>query len=248
MIIQTISNLLSRDTVNGIRRRMLFGKAHIFDKIIGYEGIKHTFLRSLNSKEPVHILLVGSPGQAKTMFLKCILEAYGSTKAFFTVGGNASKSGIIDVLFEIRPKYLLVDEIEHLKPEYQTALLSLMETGIVTQTMHKRLRQTYLKSWVFATSNGTKKLSEPLLSRFRVMYMDEYDFPQFYEISTKKLLHEGLSQYTADEITKLVWEQLPNPNIRNCVQIGLLVKNEKNVEMAIADEIHDFMQYGGYEH
>ncbi len=122
-----------------------------------------------------------------------------------------------------------------------------METGILTQTMHKKLGQTQLKTWVFATSNGTKKLSEPLLSRFRVMYLDEYDFSQFYEISVKQLLAEGISEYAADEITKSVWEELPNPNIRNCVQIGRLVKNEPNIEMAIADEIQNFKEYGGQE-
>lgn len=198
MIRRIFANLLAGESEFRIP---LIGKKRLFDKIVGYEGIKRTFLRSLNSEEPVHILLVGPAGQAKTLFLKCILEAYGSTKAFFTVGGNASKSGMIDVLFEMLPKYLLVDEIEHLKPEYQTALLSLMETGILTQTMHKKVRQTKLKTWVFATSNGTKRLSEPLLSRFRVMYVTKYDFAQFYEISTKKLLDDGLSQYTADEIT-----------------------------------------------
>jgi MoxR-like ATPase len=211
------------------------------------QNFKRTFLRSLYSQDPVNILLVGPPGQAKTPFLKCVLEAYGSTKAYFTVGGNASKSGMIDVLFDMGPKYLLYDEIEHLKPEYQIMLLSLMETGIVTQAMHKKLRQTKLKTWVFATSNGTKKLSEPLLSRFRVMYLDEYDFSQFYEISIKKLISEGLSEYAADEITKSVWEQLPNPNIRNCVQIGRLVKNEKNIQMAIAEEIQNFKEYGKQE-
>ncbi|MGB6530044.1 MAG: ATP-binding protein [Candidatus Nitrosopolaris sp.] len=160
--------------------------ARMFDKIIGYDGIKRTFARSLDSKEPVHILLVGPPGQAKTMFLKCILETFGEKKTFFTVGGNASKSGLIDVLFDMQPKYLLVDEIEHLKPEYQTTLLSLLETGILTQTMHSKVRQIQLKTWVFATCNGTKKLSEPLLSRFRVMYFSEYEFSQFYGIAVKK--------------------------------------------------------------
>jgi MoxR-like ATPase len=118
----------------------------MFDRIVGYEGIKRTFTRSLTSKEPVHILLVGPPGQAKTLFLKCILETYGEKKTFFTVGGNASKSGIIDVLFDMQPKYLLVDEIEYLKPEYQTMLLSLMETGILTQTMHSKVRHIHLKN------------------------------------------------------------------------------------------------------
>jgi MoxR-like ATPase len=205
MILQTLSNLLAANPVASLRRTVR--KVQMFDKIVGYEGIKRTFLKSLNSKEPVHILLVGAPGQAKTLFLKCILKAYGSTKAYFTVGGNASKSGMIDVLFELRPKYLLIDEIEHLKPDYQTMLLSLMETGILTQTTHNKIRQTYLKTWVFATSNGTKRLSEPLLSRFRVMYVNKYDFAQLYEISTKKLLDEGLSEYAADEITKSIWEQ-----------------------------------------
>jgi hypothetical protein len=76
------------------------------------------------------------------------------------------------------------------------------------------------------------------------MYVNKYDFAQFYEISTKKLIVEGLSEYAADEITKSVWEQLPNPNIRNCVQIGRLVKNEQNIEMAIAEEIQNFKEYG----
>ncbi len=201
----------------------------IFDNIVGYDGIKRTFVRSLTSKHPVHILLVAPAGQAKTLFLKCILETLGEKKAFFAVGGNASKSGLIDVLFNMQPKYLLIDEIEHLKPEYQTTLLSLMETGILTQTTHSKVRNIHLKTWVFATSNGTKKLSEPLLSRFRVMYLNGYEFSQFYEIAVKKLLADGLDKEAADEIAKSVWEQLPNPNIRNCMQIGRLVTNEPDI-------------------
>jgi hypothetical protein len=83
-----------------------------------------------------------------------------------------------------------------------------------------------------------------LLSRFRVMYLNEYDFSQYYEIAVKKLLTEGLDKKAADEIAISVWEQLPNPNIRNCVQIGRLVKNELDIEMAIADEIQNFKEYG----
>jgi hypothetical protein len=53
-----------------------------------------------------------------------------------------------------------------------------------------------------------------------------------------------LDKKAADEITISVWEQLPNPNIRNCVQIGRLVKNEPDIEMAIEDEIQNFKEYG----
>ena len=243
MINQILLDLLASITLTASRSRPI-ERVQIFKKIFGYEGIKRTFVRSLTSKEPVHLLLVGPPGQAKTMFLKCILEKFGEKKAFFTVGGNVSKSGMIDVLFDMQPKYLLIDEIEHLKPEYQTTLLSLMETGILTQTVHSKVRQIQLKTWVFATSNGTKKLSEPLLSRFRVMYLNEYEFSQFYEIAVKRLLADGLDKKAADEIAISVWEQLPNPNIRNCVQIGRLVKNEPDIEMAIVDEVQNFKEYG----
>ena len=243
MMIKILSDLLDKKLVSSLRGGAS-RRSHVFDKIVGYNGIKRTFLRSLSSKEPVHILLIGRPGQAKTLFLKCILETFGGKKAFFTVGGNTSKSGLIDVLFDIQPKYLLVDEIEHLKPEYQTTLLSLMETGILTQTMHSKVRHIQLKTWVFATSNGTKKLSEPLLSRFRVMYLNEYEFSQFYEIALKKLLADGLDKKAAHEIAISVWEKLPNPNIRNCLQIGRLVRNEPNIEMVIAEETQNFKEYG----
>jgi Holliday junction DNA helicase RuvB len=243
MIIRILSDLLDRKLVTVLTGEAC-RKSRAFDKIVGYDGIKRTFLRSVNSEEPVHILLVGPPGQAKTLFLKCMLETLGEEEAFFTVGGNASKSGLMDILFDMRPNYLLIDEIEHLKSEYQTMLLSLMETRILTQTMHKKLRQTHLGTRVFATSNSIGKLSDPLLSRFRVLYLSKYDFSQFHDISVKKLLAEGLDKKIADEITISVWGQLPNPNIRNCVQIGRLVKNEPDIEMAIVDEIQNFKEYG----
>ena len=77
-----------------------------------------------------------------------------------------------------------------------------------------------------------------------VMHLNEYSFSQFYEIAIKKLLYEGLGKEAAEQIAISVWEQLPNPNIRNCVQIGRLVKNEPDIEMAIGDEIENFKEYG----
>ena len=95
----TIHQILSTLFAGNVER-LSTKKARIFDSVLGYDRIKRIFSRSLISKEPVHILIVGPPGHAKTLFLKCILETFGEKKAFFTVGGNASKSGLIDVLFE----------------------------------------------------------------------------------------------------------------------------------------------------
>ncbi len=76
MKIKILSDLLDKKLVSSLRGGT--GRSsHVFDKIVGYDGIKRTFLRSLSSKEPVHIMLIGRPGQAKTLFLKYILETFG---------------------------------------------------------------------------------------------------------------------------------------------------------------------------
>jgi hypothetical protein len=63
----------------------------------------------------------------------------------YIVAGNASKSGMIDVLFAAKipcSQNTCLWMIEHLKPEYQTTL---MENGILTQTMHSKVRHMHLK-------------------------------------------------------------------------------------------------------
>lgn len=45
----------------------------LFDSIVGYDDVKRLFSLSLSSDKPVHILLVGPPASAKTLFmLECI--------------------------------------------------------------------------------------------------------------------------------------------------------------------------------
>ena len=52
---------------------------------------------------------------------------------------------MMDYLFEARPRYLVVDEIEHMPMRDQTALLSLMETGIIAETKFQKIRKTHSK-------------------------------------------------------------------------------------------------------
>ena len=73
--------------------------------------MKKLFNLSLESEKPVHILLVGPPASAKTLFM---LECMKLERSYFTLGSHSTKSGMIDYLFKNRPKYLIVDEIEHM--------------------------------------------------------------------------------------------------------------------------------------
>jgi len=152
-----------------------------FEEIVGHDDIKRIFVNAILSKRPVHILLVGSPGSAKTMFLTEIMRHHKAS--YFVVGSNTTKAGLLNQLFERRPKFLLIDELEKMSVTDQTSLLHLMETGIISETKIKKTRQMQLTSWVFATANSYEKIIQPLLSRFAIFEIPEYTLEEFIEIA-----------------------------------------------------------------
>jgi len=70
------------------------------------------------------------------------------------VGSNSTKAGLVNQLFERKPKYLLLDEIDKMNRSDQSSLLNLMETGIISETKFNKTRHIELNSWVFATANS----------------------------------------------------------------------------------------------
>ena len=97
-----------------------------FKEIIGHYETKEILNKAIVSKNPVHILLVGRPGSAKTLFLLEINRLFKSS--IFVVGSNTTKAGLTNHLFDSRPKYVLVDELEKMSYSDQNSLLHLMET------------------------------------------------------------------------------------------------------------------------
>ena len=65
-----------------------------------------------------------------------------------------------------------------------------METGIVTETKHKKTRTANMKTWIFATSNNTQKIMVPLQSRFFVVKLEPYTYEQFYQIILQLLTQQ----------------------------------------------------------
>jgi len=65
---------------------------------------------ALASDFATHILLVGPPESAKTMFLISLMRHLKNS--YFTDGANSTKAGMVDYLFENGPRYFLVDEID----------------------------------------------------------------------------------------------------------------------------------------
>jgi len=50
----------------------------IFEYVVGYDDIKKVFRMALKSDEPIHVLLVGPPASAKTMFLEALMHKLGN--------------------------------------------------------------------------------------------------------------------------------------------------------------------------
>jgi holliday junction DNA helicase RuvB len=171
-----------------------------FKEIVGHEDIKLIFNKAISSKMPVHVLLVGSPGCAKTLFLTEILRSV--RESCFTIGSNTTKAGLVNQLFEKRPKFLLVDELEKMTKADQSSLLHVMETGIISETKMRKTRQAELTTRVFATANSCEKIIEPLLSRFVVLQVPQYTFQEFNEIAHNKLAKEKVAFHLTELIVQ----------------------------------------------
>jgi Holliday junction DNA helicase RuvB len=198
---------------------------NLFVDVYGCDDIKKLFRLSLESNHICSILLTGPPASAKTLFLQSLMKLRDSC---FMDCSNATKSGIVDYVFEHKPKYLL-DELDKLSRKDQTFLLNLIETGIVSETKYNKTRKMELKTSVFATSNNIEKIIIPLQSRFFIVNMHAYTYEQFYEITLQLLTS---NQYNVDEeIAKAIAEAVWNTsrNIRESIRIARISKSVEDV-------------------
>ena len=115
------------DSVFGIQEESdILPEEKFFFDIVGYSDIKKLFMKSIVSKEPVHILLTGPPASSKTVFLLEMAEELNDAYYLDSVG--ASGPGMFRQIFETYNKYLLFVEIEKMKNNDQASLLNVMET------------------------------------------------------------------------------------------------------------------------
>jgi replication-associated recombination protein RarA len=194
----------------------------LFDPVIGFEDLKEIFQLSLHADKPVHILLVGPPASAKSLFMSCRTKL---ERSYYAVGSSSTKSGIFDYLFEYRPRYFIIDEIEKMSKRDQASLLNLLESGMVSELKHRRQRMAQLKTWVFASTNNADKLLAPLLTRFTVIHLKPYTKEEYLKIAVNVLNRsEGIEKDVAKFIAESVFDKLSS-NLRECIRIARLADN-----------------------
>src|SRR5262249_22992825 len=100
---------------------------------------------------------------------------------------------------EKRPKIILIDEIDKMSSrQFQNQLLNFMESGRVdVEQQRKRYHFEIKGAKVFAMTNDISRLSKPLQSRFRKLFLPKYSEQQFVEVAIKVLpkIGENLAQY-----------------------------------------------------
>jgi len=202
----------------------------LFKLVTGHEDKKNILLRSLQAEKPLNNLLFGSVASAKTLFLEDLSRLPHSR---FILGSSLTRAGLFDVLFNERPRYLIIDELEKIDDvENLSALLSLMHKGYISETKYRRHRTLRLKTWVFGSANDISRLPKELLSRFLLLRFRDYTDDEFREVSVDVLkeqenIPENLSVYIAQKVLT----ELSSHDIRDSIKVARLLKQRTKEEV-----------------
>jgi len=202
----------------------------LFATIAGYDDVKGLFRRSLRTSK-FHILLIGPPASAKTLFL---LELARLPRSTYCLGSSTTKAGLAEILQTQRPKFLMVDEIDKIANMDLAVLLSLMETGIVRETKVSKMRGTVLNTSVFAAANTDAGLASELKSRFRILYLPPYGEREFKDAVVKVLGGGDLAEYIAERS----WEV--SRDVREAIRMGRICYSKQEVD----EDIQLMKKYG----
>jgi len=201
----------------------------MFDFILGHDQIKDLLWKSINAERPVHILLVGPPATAKSMFMGELARLPFSR---FALGGSTRKGGLEDYLLEFRPRYLIIDEIDKMDMRDMSVLLSLMESGIVAR-LKKRMREMEkMTTWVFGGANRDNNIWPELKSRFFTVHLPEYSEADFIQVCRGILVgREGVDSSLANYIVKSIASH--TRDVREAVHLGRLCKTSEDVDKLV---------------
>lgn len=208
----------------------------LFQIVVGHKEKKDILWRSITAKNPIHCILHGSVASAKTLLIQ---ELTRLPKNRFVLGSSLTKAGLYEVMFNESPKYLIIDEIDKIDDaENLTGLLSLTQSGFLSETKWRRHRKRYFRTWVFASANRLTKIPEELLSRFCKLRFKDYTDQQFVEVTIRVLTdHEKIAPTLAPYIAEKTLKLLESRDVRDAVRVGRLLKRQNRREVDHVIEI-----------
>ncbi len=164
--------------------------SNLFSLVVGHDNVKTILKYALQADSPIHCLLCGPPGTAKTLLLSDIGRLPG---AQFYLGSTTSKSGLVGMLLQYKPRILVIDEFEKADPGDMTPLLNLMESSSVVRLIHGHNDRVEMQTKVFAGANDLRRVPQPILSRFAKLDIPAYTPKEFVDVAKQVLVQrEGL--------------------------------------------------------
>ena len=75
-------------------------KLGLFADIFGYEDIKEIFDMTIKANRPVHVLLVGPPASAKSLFMSSLTKL---ERSYYAIGALQQSLGFLIICLSIDP-------------------------------------------------------------------------------------------------------------------------------------------------
>lgn len=203
----------------------------LFELVVGHEKIKELIKFAVCADRPVHVLLEGPPGTAKTLMLQDIGRLPG---AQFYVGSTTTKSGLVGLLLSEHPRYLIIDELDKMADLDMSPMLNLMETGMVTRLQHGSRERVEMDTRVFAGCNDSRHISAAILSRFAKFEIGPYSDSQFLEVAREVLIkREGqgpeMAALIANEVSRY------STDIRDAVRVARMARGNPKLVLEVVE-------------
>jgi hypothetical protein len=195
----------------------------LFDSIVGYDKHKELLLKCINSPNPIHVILLGSPATAKTLFLLELTKLPNSEY----ITAYITYSGLFDILLN-EPEFLLVEQIDNIKDNnVYKLLLDICEYGYITKSTHIDYLKTKINTKVFATANNLDRLPESLISRFLII-----KFPVYKPEEYRQIAFNVLQNYTNDInlINYIIEKTIMYRDIRNAIKLAKICNSTEEVD------------------
>lgn len=203
--------------------------SNLFGLVVGHERVKALLRYAIQAEKPTHFLLVGQPGTAKTLLLSDIARL---PTAEMYVGSTTTKAGLVGLLLMVKPRFLVLDELDKMQQADMGPLLNLMETGMVTRLQHRIQERVTMDTRVFAGANDITKIPAPILSRFAKMEFPPYTTEEFVQVATAVLAQrEGQGPAMAELIAREVAKH--STDIRDAVRVARLARNDPRGVMEV---------------
>lgn len=199
-----------------------------FSNIYGLDGMKENIFRALISEEQINILLVGPPATSKTLIMSTIQEKCNNV--FYYDASNTTSAGLIAELFYNKnAKLIIIDEIDKLKRNDLSSLLSLLNNGKIVKKLKEIKYDFRIENVkIFATSNSIVNLPKPVRSRFQEYYLREYSDDDFIKV-VKFCLIKKLPEEICEAIG-LMLISIERKDVRAAIGISNLLKTNDTKE------------------